>query len=176
MRRTPLAAALVALALAFSALPANAADENPYYESKSSSPVDTMPGEWSTAGNGRSASLTIGGINAPGQTTHFEAGWVTPWSRDPLSAEVAYDIQALPTTTADLIVMERYREKGHRWSSWAKDDFSPPAGESGGGTWMELGTIAVAGGPPPMLQHEWKLVGDIEGSAKLKITAELALD
>jgi hypothetical protein len=158
---------------------ASAAEENPYWQSDTNLPADTITGEWSVSEDGGSAQLTISGANLPAQNTRFVAGWVTPWvaSDSEWAEQGELDLLLSPTTSASLVGMVRSRLKGERWRPWFKNrlPYEEGLGLGGVGAWGG-GSSVLSLGPPSKIQYEWRLVGEIDGPARIEASIELSLN
>jgi hypothetical protein len=157
------------------------ARDNPYWNSRTNLPAQTITGEWTLSEGRRHADLSISGRNLPAQSTSFKAGWITPWGgRRGFSEEGQLDLVVTPLTTVTFKDLIRYQIAGQKWSPWLEEPFmrsdnsTPLRAE---GTWMTgFGVGTPATGRPPKIRYERRILGKIEGTASLSITISMSLD
>lgn len=158
------ASALLVLSLAGAAF---ASRENPYWSSETTAPADTIHGSW-TSDNELTTRLSIEGHNSQGQNTRFVAGWVTPWVSSDSTLRESGELELLmaPTTSASLVGMVRFRERGESWSRWFEDrlPYREGLGMGGSSSWEREQQVVSSSS---LIKWEWKLVGEIDGLAKL---------
>lgn len=161
---------VTALAVGFGAAPAGAAGENPYWRVDTNLPVESVRGEWSVAGNGRSATVEFEGANVVGQTTKFTAGWRTGWFKASQGQDGEFSYLIDPVTTGDLKPMVRVQAKRGRWSPWFKGRM--PMTNSGG---TYVWGVESVGRPIRAVRYEWRLVGTINGNAYIEGSATITV-
>lgn len=174
--RAAIAICLGAGLLAGPSAAAQTTGSNPYWESRSNIPVETLMGEWAASDNGRTVELSISGYNLPGQQTSFEAGWKSPWvaSQQNLEDGGNSDLLFSPITSADLIEMTRMRAKGKPWSRWFKNELPYEEGLGMGGVGVWAGSAGMFH-PRTKVQYEWRLVGEIDGAATIEANIEISV-
>lgn len=170
LRRALLSLLVVSL-LSAGALPAHAAQDNPYWRVETTAPVATIDGNWTEADNGLSATVEFEGVNLPGQSTTFEAGWTSPWVKTTQNndGEISYLIE--PFAEGKLVTMVRAQFKGKKWGRWFKGGF--PLDQGGGGYLWTGGSFAFGEGT---LRWQWKLVGTLDATAQIEGRATISVD
>lgn len=163
---------LTALALfVLGTLPVAAATDNPYWRVETTAPVETIDGVWTVADNGLTATVEFDGVNLPGQSTQFYAGWTSPWVKTTQSneGEVSYLIE--PFAEGTLVTKVRAQFKGQPWSGWFRGGFALDQG--GGGYSWSGGSFASGGG---LLRWQWKLVGEVDATAQIEGRATVSVE
>ena len=157
---------------------AQAAPDNPYWRTESNVPVDTISGEWTTSKDGDSVALTFAGHNVAGQQTKVVAGWLTPWlhAGSQMSDSGEIDLLETPVTSVAAAEMVRFQVKGESWSPWFEHELQLSDGTvSVGGNLQWAGTagLFLRSGK---VRYEWRLVGELDGPAKVEGSVRLSTD
>lgn len=170
LRRALLTLLILSL-FAAAGVPAQAAQDNPYWRVETTSPVPTIEGTWTVADSGLSATVEFEGVNLPGQSTKFEAGWTSPWvnTTQDNEGEISYLIE--PFAEGKLVTMVRGQFKGQKWGPWFKGRFALDQG-GGGYSW---GGASFAFGEGP-LRWQWKMVGTLDATAQIEGRATVSVD